>query len=404
VLSTNSKGQVTAEKRRLPLRIHVWSPGMCSPGGTQSYSSSIVDALLQAAPDAKLTVFSRNEPSSALRRRLPEQTKIVGTSSAPGRLRAAIFATHVFRHALADRPDLIWCTHLNFAPVAHVLNRFRRTPYWVSLHGIEAWELTNRLRIAALRRADLLLPVSRYTRDRVTAEQGIASSEFEILSDTFDAERFTPGPKSPKLLQRYGLTDKNRVILTVGRLSKSERYKGHDRILRALAHVKARISDVRYLVVGDGADRPRLEQLTRELKLSDSVVFSGRVRADEMVDHYRLCDVFAMPSTGEGFGIVFLEALGCGKPVIAGDRDASAEALKDGELGILIDPDNIELLASSLIEVLTGRSSHPLIYRPDELSRRVVETFGPKAFHSRLEQILREKQLAPSLPTSESFL
>ena len=387
-------------KRRPPPRIHVWCPGICSTGGIQSYSNSIVEAILQIVPNARLTVFSRNDSSSTLRRTLLGHAKIVGTGSAPERLRAIAFAGNIFWHALIDPPDLVLCTHLNFAPAARLLNRFRRTPYWISLHGIEAWNLHNKTRSAAVRNADLLFPVSQYTRDRVATEQGISESKFRVLPDTFDSERFTPGPKSVELLRRYNLTDKHRVILTVGRLTAAERYKGHDRILAALRDVKASVAHVRYLIVGDGDDRPRLELLTCELGLADSVIFCGTIRGDELADHYRLCDVFAMPSTGEGFGIVFLEALGCGKCVIAGNRDASPEALKGGELGLVIDPENIESLATSLIEVLSGRSSHPLIYRAEELRRRVVETFGSRAFRHRLEGILREQKLLTFSSTS----
>jgi len=372
------------------VKIHVWCPGLGPPGGIEAYSNAIVAALSRILPDtAGLTVLARNERSSVLRRSVGANTKTMGAGGAPKPLRPITFAAEIFGHALIDRPNLILCTHLNFARVAHLLNRFRRTPYWISLHGIEAWQLSHELRVTALHAADLLFPVSRYTRDRVAREQGIPSSKFRILPDTFDAETFRPGPKSVELLHRYKLTEKHSVILTVGRLSRSERYKGHDRILRALQRVKAAMANVRYLIVGDGDDRPRLEQLTLELELADSVIFCGTVRGDELVDHYRLCNVFAMPSTGEGFGIVFLEALGCGKPVLAGNRDASPEALKDGELGILIDPDNVESLANSLIEVLTGRSSHPLIYRPAELRRRVIEAFGPEAFSKRLQVLLK---------------
>lgn len=86
------------------------------------------------------------------------------------------------------------------------------------------------------------------------------------------------------------------------------------------------------------------------------MTFAGRVPAEELADHYRLCDVFAMPSTGEGFGIVFLEAMACGKPVIGGTRDAAVDALRHGELGVLVDPEDPVQLRDALIAVLVGEA------------------------------------------------
>jgi phosphatidylinositol alpha-1,6-mannosyltransferase len=373
------------------VKVHVWCPGVCGPGGIEAYSKEVVHGLAQIFPRANITVFARNDRSSALRQWLPAAVVGIGLGEIPNLMRAQAFATLVFSGAVIDRPDLIFSTHLNFAPVARWLKRLQKTRYWISLHGIEVWQMTNRSRSRAVFEADLLLPVSRYTRNRVAAEQEIPESKFQILPDTFDVDRFTPGQKSHALFQRYHLAENTPIILTVGRLTASERYKGHDRILRALPHVRNAVAGVRYLIVGDGDDRPRLEQLSRELRLSDSVIFCGEVSSDELADYYRLCDVFVMPSTGEGFGIVFLEALACGKPVIAGNIDASPDALRDGELGILIDPNNTDALADAIVEILTGRSSHPLIYRPEELHRHVVERFGPEAFRSRLQSILRDK-------------
>lgn len=111
-------------------------------------------------------------------------------------------------------------------------------------------------------------------------------------------------------------------------------------------------SDLRYLIVGDGDDRPRFESLADELGVRELVIFAGKVPSEELCDHYNLCDLFAMPSTGEGFGIVFLEALACGKPVIAGSKDASRDALLDGELGVLVDPEDPRELRDAIVAIL----------------------------------------------------
>ena len=155
------------------------------------------------------------------------------------------------------------------------------------------------------------------------------------------------------LIARYGLGEK-KVILTVGRMSSFERYKGHDRVIGVLEAVRSAVPNATYLIVGTGDDQPRLHALARKLDVADSVVFAGHVPADQLADHYGLADVFAMPSTGEGFGIVFLEAAAAGLPVIGGDKDGSADALADGAIGMTVDPDDRNALTQGLIDALQG--------------------------------------------------
>jgi glycosyltransferase involved in cell wall biosynthesis len=168
--------------------------------------------------------------------------------------------------------------------------------------------------------------------------------------------------------------------LTVCRLSDTERYKGYDQMLRALPTILCEVPDARYLLVGTGPDRTRIEKLAADLGVQHAVVLAGFIRDDELCEHYNLCDLFAMPSKGEGFGIVYLEALACGKPVLAGNKDGSRDAVADGELGLLVDPDNTAEIANETIRVLLRQHLHENIFRPELLRRRVTELFGFEAF------------------------
>ena len=140
--------------------------------------------------------------------------------------------------------------------------------------------------------------------------------------------------------------------MTVSRLSSLERYKGHDRVIRTLPRVLDRHPDTIYLIVGDGDDRPRLESLAVECGVTKNVQFTGSVPPEELPDYFRLADVLVMPSAGEGFGIVFLEAMATGICVIGGSQDGSRDALCDGALGILVDPENGKELASAILAAL----------------------------------------------------
>ena len=121
----------------------------------------------------------------------------------------------------------------------------------------------------------------------------------------------------------------------------------------------------------------------------NAVVFAGFVPDEELSEHYNLCDLFAMPSKAEGFGIVYLEALACGKPVLAGNKDGSRDALNDGELGLLVDPDNTAEIASETIRVLRRQHPHPNLFHPELLCQRVTELFGFETFKRKVADRLR---------------
>jgi glycosyltransferase involved in cell wall biosynthesis len=178
------------------------------------------------------------------------------------------------------------------------------------------------------------------------------------------------------------------MLLTVARLAGRDRHKGYDVVLDALPDIRQSVPGVRYVIVGEGDDRPRIERRIRELGLERDVTLAGFVPDTELPDYYSLCTLFAMPSKREGFGIVYLEAMACGRPALAGDRDGSRDALLDGELGVLVDPDDVAALGDAVIEVLAGRHPNRLLYDPQGLRARVVERFGPPSFRRRLAETL----------------
>jgi glycosyltransferase involved in cell wall biosynthesis len=174
----------------------------------------------------------------------------------------------------------------------------------------------------------------------------------------------------------------------VCRLAETECYKGYDQIIKAMPEIMRSVPNARYLLVGKGPDRPRIEKLIADAGVQDAVILAGFVPDEELADHYNLCDIFAMPSRAEGFGIVYLEALACGKPVLAGNKDGSRDALGDGELGLLVDPDNTVKIAAEIIRVLRREHSRPNIFNPELLRQRVVELFGFEAFKHAVADLL----------------
>jgi phosphatidylinositol alpha-1,6-mannosyltransferase len=252
-----------------------------------------------------------------------------------------------FRATLAERPvQVVFCGHLYMAPLAAGIAKLLGARLWVQVHGIEAWKELSDLHRRSAQGADLVTSVSRYTRRRLLEWTDIDPVRVKVLPNTFD-QRFGPGPKPNYLLDRHCLGGK-KILMTVSRLDPTERYKGQDRVIRILPQLLRTHPELAYLIVGDGGDRSRLEALVAEFGVEDRVRFAGLVPTDELPDYFRLADVYVMPSTGEGFGIVFLEAMASGTDVVGGNSDGSLDALGDGALGRAIDPEDPEELASAI--------------------------------------------------------
>jgi Glycosyltransferase len=167
-----------------------------------------------------------------------------------------------------------------------------------------------------------------------------------------DENILTIGPKSEDLLAQYNLIGA-KILMTVARLRSTDIYKGVDVTIKALPQIAKTFPNVKYLVIGRGDDQSRLAQLAADLGVAERVIFAGFVPQENLASHYRLADAYVMPSQ-EGFGIVYLEALACGVPVLAGDADGSAEPLQNGKLGWRVPHRDQGAVAVACIEMLKG--------------------------------------------------
>jgi glycosyltransferase involved in cell wall biosynthesis len=286
------------------------------------------------------------------------------------------------------RFDLILCGHVNLLPFAALWQP--ATGRWPTLfiHGIEVWQRPGNplvARIAA--KVDRYVSVSDLTRRRFAEWAGVPEAAGSVLPNGVDFGRFSPGPPAAALAVRLGVVGK-RVILTLGRLDERERTKGVNEVLDALPAVAEQVANIVYVVAGDGSDRRRLERRATAPGLKDRVIFLGLVDEAEKPDLYRLADVFALPSRGEGFGIVLLEAMACGTPVVASRLDAGREALLDGALGILVDPSQPSTVREGILTAL----ARPRGARPAGLER-----FSADAFERRTHRLL-DRLMAGATP------
>jgi phosphatidyl-myo-inositol dimannoside synthase len=335
-------------------------------GGIAQYNRDFLVALADSGTVSSITVLPRHAPDRF--------SAPAGINQFPPRRGRFAYSAVALRTALRRPIDVVFCGHLYMAPLAWFIAQLKRAKLVVQMHGIEAWPDASRLQRAATEAADLVLCVSRHTRAAVAGWAAIAPERIVVVPNTV-GEGFAPGDGS-RLRASLGL-DGKRVLLTVGRIDSHERYKGHDRVIAALPELVAQGHDVVYVVIGDGDDRARLEALAREAGVAERVRFLGAVSRQCLAEAYRLADLFVMPSTGEGFGIAFLEAMASGTPALGLAVGGAADALADGELGVAIA--EADDLAATLDRLLAAP-------KPDAgmLSQAVRVRFGREPFRARL--------------------
>jgi phosphatidyl-myo-inositol dimannoside synthase len=258
---------------------------------------------------------------------------------------------------IVDRPNLIICSHINLLPVATLLSILLRRPIILVVYGIEVWQRHGAFTRWMGRRAVSIWSISEVTRDRMNRWIGLPNDRYAIIPNAIRLENYGEGSRDSALLEKWNLPPSCTLLLTVARLSSSERYKGIDEVISTLPDLLKTHPNTYYVVAGDGDDRTRLEQVARTCSVEDRVRFVGYVSESEKLSWLRSASAFVMPGRGEGFGFVYLEALACGTPAVGSTRDGSSEALLHGQLGPLAEPDSRgDILAKTLIALKALRS------------------------------------------------
>jgi phosphatidylinositol alpha-1,6-mannosyltransferase len=239
-------------------------------------------------------------------------------------------------------------------------------PHYIFAHGVEILEskssLKKRIRgflkfvkIAVFKDTTKIFAVSKFTKEQVAIQCCVSNDQISIVNNGVDLNKFLPSQPSSELVKRYQLENK-KIFLTITRL---DDYKGIDVTLKALSLIIPQHKNVMYLVGGIGPDLPRLENIVKELKLQNHVQFLGKIPEEQLIEHYNLADCFILNSRTdwqtpnyEGFGIVFLEAAACEKPIIAGNSGGISDAVSHNQNGWLVNPEDPKDLAQIMNRIL----------------------------------------------------
>ena len=365
-----------------PKRILFLSLGTFSQmGGIERFNRCFLKALDEIA-DVDVRAYSLYDRDANALYFPPERTFFFRRKKLP-------FILAVLQAAM--KADIIIVGHINLSFLAVVLKYLKpSTRQLLITHGIDVWQHPHTgVKKRYLQLCDQILAVSRFTKEKLVRMQQTPADKISIFHNTIDpylpiATNFT---KPAELAARYGLQPEDKVIFALTRLSSSEQFKGYDKVLRTLQRMVRQDPGIKYILGGksDERERARIQSLVASLGLEAHVVLPGFITEAEVGDHYLLADCYIMPSKKEGFGIVYIEALLYGLPVIAGNKDGSTDALQDGRLGRLIDPDSEEEIEAALRQALAGdRRNRPSIQAD------VIRCFGFPVFRERLSDMLKE--------------
>jgi phosphatidylinositol alpha-1,6-mannosyltransferase len=330
-------------------------------------------ALVEDVGTTELDVCTLNDPQDTSRHEPGGAGRAPVKGCAAGRSRLR-FLRQTLRSSRGARRLI--CGHVHLLPVARLARWFNpELAVYLVAHGIEIDVPSRPLLRWALHDATGVWCVSEDTRARFLARHpGLPVTRVRVLPNALDPA-VDPAPGSPA---RELAPVVDPVILAVSRLDPREPYKGIELLLRAVALARADEPALRLRIVGDGADRDRLRGVSRALGLDAAVVFTGTLDDNTLRTEYERCRIFALPSTREGFGLVFLEAMAHGKPCV-GVRAGAVPELVDSDSGLLAPPDDAPALAAALLAALR---------RPWEAARIRARAgcFSFSAFRQRLAQ------------------
>jgi len=295
------------------------------------------------------------------------------------------------------KADILILSHINLALIGVIVKILNpKCKIWLVAHGIEVWRPLSFLKTSFLKKfCNQIICVSNFTKHQMIKWHNVDSSKCVVLNNVIDPFIIHPEEfeKPEYLLNRYSLTAENQVIFTLTRLASSEQYKGYELVIKAISHLKEKFSGLKYILAGqyDATEETRIKDLISSYNVKNEVILTGFLSERELADYFLLADLFVLPSKKEGFGIVFIEALSCGLPVICGNADGSVDAIRNGELGTAInvnDQDELEKTISSYLRSpLTVKTRH-------KLQQQCLQYFNENDYQQNLLRLIKDEPAA----------
>ena len=366
-------------------------------GGISTYLYNIwkyfscEEALILAPYVKGCREFDKQKNLHILRRLFPLQDSLIERI-----LKTILFVLYLYPIIRREKIDLLCCGHpisVGFAGFLYKI--FFKIPYCIFVYGGEPVKyqrnkIMAKLMTLTLINADGIIGVSEYTKNEYriyNPRRGFV----ERLNAGIDVNKFNPNVNSTNLRERFGLKDK-KVILTVSRLVER---KNHSLVINILPRLLQKIPNLVYIIVGKGPTEDRLRKEVRRLNLESYVIFAGGIPDEELPLYFDLCDVHIMLSRQmqeegdvEGFGISFIEASSCAKPVIGSKTGGIGDAIEDGISGLLVDPNNKDEVLEAVLRLLTDEAYAKRLGKAGR--RMVLEKFDSHLIAERFRKLLEQ--------------
>ena len=349
-------------------------------GGIENFNKALMKSLSDLSRENHLKFQAVSVYDSEPDERYIDKNNYKGFKK--NKIRSSLYAIKTSR-----KYDQVILGHINLAIVGIVIKLIRPSVRIILIaHGIEVWEKLHFIKGAFLKRVDKILAVSNFTKEKLVNVNMINPAKVEILHNTLDPYFKIPDTfeKPTYLLNRYKINKEAKIILTVTRITDTENEKGYDKVIAVLPELIKDNPNVVYMLAGKYTPKAgsRLKKLVEDKNIESNFILTGYIPESEMTDHYLLADVFVLPSKKEGFGIVFIEAAACGVPVIAGNKDGSVNALKNGELGTLINPEETKQIQKA-IQVRINN-----VIDCNIISKKVQKTYSFENYEDSLNKYL----------------
>jgi glycosyltransferase involved in cell wall biosynthesis len=296
------------------------------------------------------------------------------------------FIISIIKLVLDLKPSLILLTHINLVPIAILLRLISpNSKVWLVLHGFEVWDKISWLNYLGITCCAGFLSVSDFTKRQFCEQNKIRQERVFVI-------HLTTGHEWDDTMGRPELSPtKHSYILCVSRLEPAHAYyKGVDKTILAIVALarSGRLGGYHLVIVGEGDDRQRLMELAEQEGIAHLVHFTGRISDIELKAYYAHCEMFVLPSTKEGFGLVYLEAMSFGKPVIASQEGASKEIVIDGLTGYLVPDGDIGALAGKISLLIDSKDERERLGKAGQ--ERYLENFTFSKFVERVKTTLLE--------------
>lgn len=285
------------------------------------------------------------------------------------------------------KSKIVILSHFNLLLAAWLIKKLSpKTKVILIAHGIEVWDKLNMRQTKMMHSCDRIISVSSFTKNKIMQLHNLPEVKCEVLNNCIDPFLAKPDVKvkSEILKKRYNIAKEDTVLLMLTRLSLKDRYKGYAFVLKALCEIIKTKKNIKLILAGsyEAAEKLYIENLIKEYNINKNVVITGFIAEEELPDHFSLSDIYVMPSIKEGFGIVFVEAMYYGVPVIAANTDGSTDALLQGKLGLLTNPESDNEIIIAINKMLNNYDA----YLPNK--KLLMDNFGYTAYKNKLEALL----------------